>query len=304
MNVRDEDRGDPCRNLESGVIDRAAGRGTSPGPAVRRRSAPAAVVATALAACVAFGCAGGSSGGGGSGGSATASGGSAAGLDGSGGAAPSTGGAGAGTGGASASGGAGGAPLALPVAVTDYYTNQGWFGDANVMTYFTPGATIISQASSAAGPCATRQPGARGQCLQIVYTPPAALTAPAGGGAFVGVFFLTTLAMAHPEAIPPMRAGDPNWGDEPGKSIAPGASSISFWAASTTPGLVVTFKAGTANDAFSLPETPQTLTQTWTRGSLAIAGYNYGTSVAGAFAWILKDTTHAATFYLDGIVWE
>jgi hypothetical protein len=201
-------------------------------------------------------------------------------------------------------GAAGGGQIALPLIVTTTFDNQGWFADAGLMAYFTPGSTVIRQLSSTAGPCAARSTPQRGDCLAVTYTPPAGLTQPAGGGAFVGVFLLTTLAMAHPEAMPPANAGDPNWGVELGKSVAPGARSISFQAASATDGLVVTFKAGTAADAFTLPEQPETLTTGWRPYALAIAGINYGTSVVGAFAWVLKDTSRSATFYLDGIVWE
>jgi hypothetical protein len=202
-----------------------------------------------------------------------------------------------------AASGGGGDVVPLPMTVTSFYNNQGWFGDAAVAASFTTGSMVIQQGDSSSGACAARDPGARGKCLQVIYTPPAGLTPPMGGG-YVGVFFLTTLTMAHPELSPPANLGEANWGAEPGKAIAPGATQISFFAASASAGLSVTFKAGTDKDSFVLPETAETLGTTWQKVSLPLGGQSYGSSVIGAFAWVLKDTTHPATFYLDGIVWE
>jgi hypothetical protein len=220
------------------------------------------------------------------------------------------GGGGAGT---SGSGGATSAPssdagaptggIPLPMTVTSVFNNQGWFGDPSVSASFTAGSTVIQQTDSSSGPCASRDASARGKCLQIIYTPPAGLTPPAGGG-YVGVFFLTTLAAAHPELSPPANVGEANWGVEPGAAVAPGATKISFLAAASSAGLPVTFKAGTDKDAFVLPETQQTLQSSWLKYTLPLDGQSYGASVIGAFAWVLKDTTRPATFYLDGIVWE
>jgi hypothetical protein len=197
----------------------------------------------------------------------------------------------------------GGDVVPLPMAVTSFYNNQGWFGDAMVGASFTAGSMVIQQSDSSSGPCASRDASAKGKCLQVIYTPPAALMAPMGGG-YVGVFFLTTLTMAHPELSPPANVGEANWGAEPGKSIAPGATQISFLAAAASAGLPVTFKAGTDKDSFVLPETTETLGTTWQKFSLPLGGQSYGGNVVGAFAWVLKDTTHPATFYLDGIVWD
>jgi hypothetical protein len=175
-----------------------------------------------------------------------------------------------------------------------------------VAAFFASGSMVIRQAQSTAGPCAARAAGARGACLQVTYTPPAGLVQPDGGtgGTFVGVFFLTTLTMAHPELTPPAFVGDANWGAEPGKTIAPGATKISFLAAAATAGQTVSFKAGVATDPFSLPEQIETLTTTWMPYELSLAGITYPTPVLGAFAWVLHDTSQPATFYLDGIVWE
>jgi hypothetical protein len=173
-----------------------------------------------------------------------------------GGSTPGTGGStpGTGTGGTTGAGGSGSGPssgvVQLPMTVTTEYTNQGWFGDPAVQAAFMPGSTVIKQSDSSTGPCANRDPMARGKCLQVVYTPPSSL--PSGPG-FVGVFFLTTV----------MATGEANWGTEPAKNIAPGAKQISFFAASASDGLSVTFKAGTDKDSFVVPESAQTLTTGW-----------------------------------------
>jgi hypothetical protein len=200
-------------------------------------------------------------------------------------------------------GGTTSSPSNLPLVVTSVFNNQGWFGDPSLSASFTAGSTVIQQSDSSSGPCAARDPGARGKCLQIIYTPPAGLTPPAGGG-YVGVFFLTTLSAAHPELTPPAHIGEANWGVEPGAALPAGATKITFLAAAASGGLSVTFKAGTDKDTFVLAETPETLSTSWQPFSLSLAGQSYGPSVVGGFAWVLKDTTHAATFYLDGILWD
>jgi hypothetical protein len=229
---------------------------------------------------------------GGTGGSTPGTGGS---TPGTGGSMPGTAGSGGTTGAGGATGAGGSGPVSgvvqLPMTVTTEYTNQGWFGDPAVQAAFLPGSTVIKQSDSSTGPCASRDPMARGKCLQVVYTPPPNL--PSGPG-FVGVFFLTTV----------MATGEANWGTEPAKNIAPGAKQISFFAASAADGLSVTFKAGTDKDSFVVPESTQTLTTGWKKYSLSLANMTYGNNVIGAFAWVLLDTHKAATFYLDGIVWE
>lgn len=251
-----------------------------------------------------------STGSGGGGGAASSNGGSSN-NSGSGGSSTNTGGSNAQGGSAGASQGTGGTTtsgtaIALPLVVTTFYNNQGWFGDEEVSKEFKPGTTIIKQADSTSGPCAMRPANAKGRCVKVEYAPPAGLKVPTGGG-YVGVFFLTTLAKAHPELMPPAKAGDANWGAEPGKNIAPGATKISFSATSETAGASVSFKAGTSGtggDMFVVPETPQTLTTAWKEYELPLDGQPYGNSVVGGFAWVIKDTTKPVTFYLDNIIWQ
>jgi hypothetical protein len=245
---------------------------------------------------------GGSSGTGGS--AATGTGGSAA--TGTGGSSPAgTGGSSAtGTGGAGGSGGAPGGGLSLPMVVTTNFDNQGWFADPELEKAFQPGSTIIRQDASPTGPCAMRMGQARGKCLKVTYTPPPNLMPPATGG-WVGVFFLPTVLTDRPSATPPVKVGDANWGTsgEPGRNIAMGATKITFLATAETAGQAVTFKAGTASDSFVVADKPEVLGTGWQSYTLPLSG-SYGTNVFGAFAWVLTDTTKAATFYLDNIVWE
>jgi len=222
----------------------------------------------------------------------------------------STGGGGKGTGGGggtttTADGGTtmAGTAIPLPLSVTAQFQNQGWFADKAVSAAFQPGSMVIKQADGTTGPCAMRAPDARGKCLKIVYTPPANLVPPTTGS-WVGVFFLTTLLNDHPELVPPAKAGEANWGAESGRNIAAGATKISFAAAAEVDGTAVTFKAGTDKDSFVLPEQTEVLGTSWKPLELSLAGQSYGSNVIGAFAWILKDTTKAATFYLDNIVWQ
>jgi hypothetical protein len=190
----------------------------------------------------------------------------------------------------------------LPLVVTDHFTAQGWFGDATLGAAFAPGSTVIRQVPAQEGPCAERPPGARGSCLEVSYTPPAGIAPPPEGG-WVGVYFLPPLAMDHPEAAPPLRVGEANWGIEPGLLVAAGARRLSFYAAAATPALDVTFRVGSEQDMFLLPEQTETLGARWERHALPLAGASY-TRVIGGFAWLLKDTTRPARFYLDDIVWE
>jgi hypothetical protein len=234
-----------------------------------------------------------------------------AGAGGSGGSGGSAGMGGSGeTGGSGGSGGMGGtggtmagSAVSLPMSVTAQFPNQGWFADPSVSAAFAPGSMVIKQTDVTTGPCATRPAEARGKCLKVVYTPPPGLVPPATGG-WVGVFFLTTLLNDHAELTPPAKAGDANWGSEPGRHIAAGAVEISFSAAAEAAGTAVTFKAGTDMDSFAVMEQTETLGTAWKTYSLPLAGQSYGTSVIGGFAWVLKDTTKSATFYLDNIVWQ
>jgi hypothetical protein len=195
-----------------------------------------------------------------------------------------------------------GSSAALPLVVSDHFKAQGWFGDPTLGAVFGPGSMVIRQVSSDQGLCAARVPGARGRCFEVTYTPPEGLVPPAGGG-WVGAYFLPRLERDHPEAVPPLRAGEANWGVEPGLVVMTGARRVSFQAAAAAPGLAVSFRVGSERDSFLLPEATETLGTGWVRLTLPLAGARYG-RVIGAFAWLLKDTSQPARFFLDDVVWE
>jgi hypothetical protein len=190
----------------------------------------------------------------------------------------------------------------LPLVVTDHFVNQGWFADPALSTSFAPGSTTIRQVASTQGLCGARARGARGRCLDITFTPPGGLPPPPEGG-WVGVYFLGALRADHLAETPPLRAGEPNWGVEPGQLVMPGATRVSFYAAAATANLQVTFRSGSDRDEFILPEQTETLTGGWVRYTISLDGASYD-RVIGPFLWLLKDTSKPARFFLDDIVWE
>jgi hypothetical protein len=150
--------------------------------------------------------------------------------------------------------------------------------------------------SSDSSLCIPRQPGAQGSCYTISWTP----TLLAGAkSAWVGVYW------QYPSN---------NWGAKPGKAIAPGASKVTFTAAGAAGGEQVEFLVGGVNttggtagltyaDTFTA-NVQATLTTSWTRYEVSLAGDTYA-SVIGGFAWsITTSSTTPVTFYIDDIEWE
>jgi hypothetical protein len=242
--------------------------------------------------------------GGAGGGGSTGTGGSAA--TGTGGSSPTgTGGSSAsGTGGAGGSGSAPGGGLSLPMVVTTNFDNQGWFADPELEKAFQPGSTIIRQDATPTGPCAMRMSQARGKCLKVSYTPPPNLMPPATGG-WVG------------RVLPDHRADRPTVGDAAGEGGRCQLGDLGGTGAQHRDGRhqdhlpgrrrhrgpARDLQAGTASDSFVVADKPEVLGTGWQSYTLPLSG-SYGTNVFGAFAWVLTDTTKAATFYLDNIVWE
>jgi hypothetical protein len=196
-----------------------------------------------------------------------------------------------------------GKPTGLPMVVTEHYQNRGWFGDPDIVSRFA-GSGMIQEAGASTGELCTsrRTPGARGKCMEFSFKPPAERMLPAEGG-YVGDYLLTTLQFPHPEASPTPHKGEANWGYEPAVALPPGATRVSFYAAAPEP-VAVTFTAGVGRDQFDVPEVTHTLTPEWQPYSISLEGVSYGTNVFGAFGWTLKETTRAARFFIDGVVWE
>jgi hypothetical protein len=184
---------------------------------------------------------------------------------------------------------AGGPVLALPFTVDSYFRPTGYMGDG-----VTPGPVMVQTTG-----CKMPRPqGAKGNCYKITYKP----QTPDAGPAWSGVYW------QYP---------DNNWGDRPGKRIAPGATKVSFYAASETSGEMVTFRVGgiqnvgaTHQDSLKV-DLAEALTTTLTQYSVDIRNETYD-EVLGPFAWVIttydpaKWAVGAApiVFYLDDIQWE
>ena len=143
--------------------------------------------------------------------------------------------------------------------------------------------------------CPTRQAGAKGACYKITWTPTRVGDA---STAWVGVYW------QYPSN---------NWGAKAGKTIAAGATKVTFLAAGAAGGEGVEFLAGGVNtsggpgltyaDTFSA-KTDATLTTSWAPYEISLSGDSYS-SVIGAFAWsITTSSTSPITFYVDNIEWE
>lgn len=251
----------------------------------------------------------------GAGSGGTATGGSGSGSGGSSGGAAGTGGSGsggagkAGSGGTSsggsagttASGGQGGtgvvvptvcpAPVgpqaALPLVVTANFIPSGYFAGPAVNT-----AGIVAAA------CDNRPPAHTvGACSKFTFQ----ASMLEGNGAYGGVFW---------------QFGANNWGTGPGKSVAAGATKVTFkaWSAGAG-GEQVEFSAGGLGDAASLCKDTVnlgigggnmvTLTTTPTQYTVDLKGQTYATGIIGGFVWSTAVTSVAqvVSFYVDEIQW-
>jgi hypothetical protein len=184
-------------------------------------------------------------------------------------------------------------PVALPFAVSKEFYPSGYMGDS--MTDFT----AINIATAAASCLAPRTMGAEGDCYTITWTPH---FVPMAKSAWVGVYW------QYP--------GN-NWGSKVGKTIAPGAKKVSFYAAGDKGGEQIVFLVGGINnpqsttdptlthmDGFKASSPPETLTKTWTQYSVDLTGAQY-TQVLGGFAWTITTMSmDPVKFYLDDIRWE
>jgi len=183
------------------------------------------------------------------------------------------------------------APLAVPFAVSDYYSPSGYMGDG-----VTIGVVNMLADGTA---CPSRAPGAVGDCYQITYTPP---VPPANGWA--GVYW------QYPEN---------NWGTYAGHIVQPGATQVTLYAMGGNGGEQVSFKVGGIadddternHDSIDVTGPAVTLTTQWQPISIPFDGATYS-EVLGAFAWIVDlpvlgggvADSQPVVFYLDAIRWS
>jgi len=176
----------------------------------------------------------------------------------------------------------GGAALALPVTISDYFAPSGYMGDGAT----SPTAIVVQTM-----PCKQpRPPEAVGDCYHVTYKP--------GSAAWAGVYW------QYPEN---------NWGAIPGKQVEAGATKVTFYAAGAMGGEVIQFIAGGENDK-ALPYRDSfmdtntiTLSTKSMQYQIDLSGKTYASGVLGAFAWVAILPTGAAApveFYLDTIRWE
>ena len=190
-----------------------------------------------------------------------------------------------------------GTPVALPIVVTDHFTNRGWVADPALDKRFSP--EMIKEVAGGGGLCASRPAGAKGTCYQVTYTPPAGFVeTPAS---YVGVHMLPTLKQDNPQTG--AKVGQANWGQEPGIPVARGARRLTFYAASEQP-VKLEFAGGMQADQITTLPYPLTLTPGWKQYSIDLAGGDTGAALYSGFSWVFFDPGRPITFYIDGIVWD
>jgi outer membrane protein assembly factor BamB len=179
--------------------------------------------------------------------------------------------------------GAPGPGVAIPFTVSDEYVPSGYYGGT------TASINAITMTNTAAACKAPRVTGALGDCYAATWTPPTTTD-------YAGVFWQSPAN---------------NWGAQPCKAIAPGATAVTFVAAGKSGGESVAFAAGGINltptasapygDSFTAT-TNATLTTAWQPFSITLpSGY---TNVCGGFSWNLTATsTQPVSFYVDNVQW-
>jgi hypothetical protein len=179
--------------------------------------------------------------------------------------------------------------IGLPFWVSDEFTPSGYMGDGSQ----TGSITLHVDDES----CHPRAPGAGGSCFRFDYHAP--VNGSVGWG---GVYF---------------QAPPNNWGNLPGKRIAPGAKQLRLKAAGVTGGELATFRIGGLSgtdasgaaypnaDSFQA-EQSYPLTTDLAEYTVSLpAGLSYD-RVLGGFAWtLLAPADHGPIgIYLDEMRWE
>jgi hypothetical protein len=193
-------------------------------------------------------------------------------------------------------------PLALPFFVNapGNFVKSGFMGDAATAVTAAPSATDND------GTCSGARAGmmAGGDCDTFKLTPAAM------GTGWQGVFY------QFPSG---------NWGKLPGRNVAAGAKSVSFWAKSSRD-VAVEFQVGMcdpehpkdastcADGFFAFPGDADDahklkVTSEWTKHSVSLAKVDYSGGIRGAFSWVIVNddllgNLDALTLYLDAMTWE
>jgi hypothetical protein len=177
-----------------------------------------------------------------------------------------------------------GAPLTLPLVISDHFVPGGFMGDGQ------DSPTAITVATSS---CKQPRPaGAAGDCYHVTYRP----AAKRWGGVY----------WQYPER---------NWGTLPGKRVEAGARHVTLYAAAAKEGMVIDFIAGGVgvvpdpppyHDGFVVKASFR-MTTDFMPYQLDLSGDTYDSGVLGAFAWSLAAPTGSndpMEFDLDAIQWE
>jgi hypothetical protein len=218
----------------------------------------------------------------------------------------------AGGGGGDVAGSGGGpsaqSPLALPFFVNapGNYAKSGFMGDAVPLAATAGSVAAAPSAANSDGTCAGNRASATagGDCDTFSISP---LT---GAQGWQGVFYQFPAA---------------NWGMFPGRSIAPGATQVSF-SVRASRSVLVKFQVGECDAAnatdrakcvdgfYAFPagaDASDTVAvgTDWAEQSISLSGVDYSGGVRGAFSWVMVDKdlgadTSPLSLYVDNITWE
>ena len=174
------------------------------------------------------------------------------------------------------------AELSLPFAVDEHYVPFGYMGPAEKPD------TIFRDPND----CKERPEGAQGHCHAFRFLE---IQEPS----WRGLYWLSEYD---------------NWGQNPGQMIVPGATNLSFFAATDVPELTLYFFAGGVNQVTEPdPDLPYrdtmkaeikiSVTPELRKYSIPLASEDYEGGVLGGFGWGVF-TVEGGRLWLDDIRWE
>jgi hypothetical protein len=168
--------------------------------------------------------------------------------------------------------------LQAPFDVADYFSPTGWIGDGEdeAKRFFDVNTAWKEK---------PRPEDSDKFCIRVAYK--------RGPKNFAGVYW---------------QFPDKNWGKQPGRTIAGGASRVTFWAAGEKGAEFVQFRSGGTGGEQQYPDTFEatplkvTLETTWRQYQLDLSGKSLSNVVA-AFSCIIPGDANpkGAVFYLDDI---